>query len=243
MADNTTLNSGTGGDVIASDDIGGVKYQRVKLVEGADGTNDGDISSANPLPVEQIGATPAGSNNIGDVDVLTLPALPTGSNVIGQVTGSFKTCSTDVTLPTSSIYAINDCISDSTSAPTTGGFTFTDAARVSGGSGIITDAIISSSADVATLLQGEVWIFNTAVTNVNDNAPFVVSDSEIKTCVGKIPFTLEDAGNNGFYHATNLNIGFTCSGSANLRFLIRAKNTYTPATDVLTFVIKVIRVD
>jgi len=37
MADNTTLNAGTGGDVIASDDIGGVKYQRVKLSLGADG--------------------------------------------------------------------------------------------------------------------------------------------------------------------------------------------------------------
>lgn len=37
MADNTTLNAGTGGDVIATDDIAGVKYQRVKLSLGADG--------------------------------------------------------------------------------------------------------------------------------------------------------------------------------------------------------------
>lgn len=51
MADNTTLNSGTGGDVIGSDDVSGVKYQRIKLIQGADGTNDGDISRANPLPM------------------------------------------------------------------------------------------------------------------------------------------------------------------------------------------------
>lgn len=38
MADNTTLNSGTGGDTIASDDIGGIKHQRVKLSVGADGS-------------------------------------------------------------------------------------------------------------------------------------------------------------------------------------------------------------
>ena len=50
MADNTTLNAGTGGDVIASDDIGGVKFQRIKLIHGADGTNDGDVSSVNPFP-------------------------------------------------------------------------------------------------------------------------------------------------------------------------------------------------
>ena len=51
MADNTTLNTGTGGDLIATDDIAGVKYQRVKLTLGADGANDGDVSAANPVPV------------------------------------------------------------------------------------------------------------------------------------------------------------------------------------------------
>jgi hypothetical protein len=151
------------------------------------------------------------------------------------------TCSTDVTLPTSTIYSINDAISDSTSSPTAGGFTFTGAARSSGGSGIITDAVFTTSADAGTLLQGEIWLFNTSVTAINDNAVFAVSDAEIKTCVGKIAFTMEDAGNNGFYHATGLNIGFTCSGSANLRFLIKAKNAYTPATDVLTFVLKIVQ--
>lgn len=52
MADNTILNANvTVGDTYAADDIGGVKYQRVKLVIGADGSNDGDVYSANPLPV------------------------------------------------------------------------------------------------------------------------------------------------------------------------------------------------
>jgi hypothetical protein len=51
MADNTTLNTGVGGDVIGTDDIGGVKFQRVKLIVGADGTNDGDVASGNPMPI------------------------------------------------------------------------------------------------------------------------------------------------------------------------------------------------
>ncbi len=55
MADNTRLNPGSGGDDIASDDIGGIKFQRVKLIHGADGTNDGDVSSANPLPASASG--------------------------------------------------------------------------------------------------------------------------------------------------------------------------------------------
>ena len=50
MADNTTL-PGTG-EAVATDDIGGVKYQRVKLVSGQDGVNDGDIHIYNGLPIQ-----------------------------------------------------------------------------------------------------------------------------------------------------------------------------------------------
>jgi len=55
MADNTTLDPGTGGDVIATDDVAGVKYQRVKLTDGtADSTtavNIGNGVAANALRV------------------------------------------------------------------------------------------------------------------------------------------------------------------------------------------------
>ena len=54
MADNTTLNAGTGGDVIASDDIGGIKFQRVKPAWGVDGSAV-DTSEASPLPVAAYG--------------------------------------------------------------------------------------------------------------------------------------------------------------------------------------------
>ncbi len=40
------------------------------------------------LQVDVVGALPAGTNNIGDVDVLSLPAIPTGANYIGLVTAS-----------------------------------------------------------------------------------------------------------------------------------------------------------
>jgi hypothetical protein len=50
MADNITLNPGAAGDVVAADDIGGVKHQRVKVEFGADGSAT-DVSSANPLPI------------------------------------------------------------------------------------------------------------------------------------------------------------------------------------------------
>lgn len=202
------------------------------------------------MPVVKLGYSADGSATHAQVDadgVLVNLGAHNDVTVTGtvQTTGSFITISTDVTRPAdTAVYAIDDAWSDSTSAPTSGGFTFTNAGRSSGGSGIITDAIFTTSPDPATRLQGELWIFNQAVTNINDNAAFAVSDSEIKTCVGKIPFTMEDAGNNGFYHAQNLAIGYTCSGSANLRFLVRVKNGYTPGSaEVLTCVIKCIRLD
>jgi hypothetical protein len=51
MADNVTLKEMTGGEVVAADDIAGIKYQRMKLTLGADGVDDGDVSTANPIPV------------------------------------------------------------------------------------------------------------------------------------------------------------------------------------------------
>lgn len=98
MADNVTTNAGSGGATIAADEIAGVHYPRTKLIIGADGTNDGDVSSANPLPVtgtaidaiqtaveildnaiagsemqvDVVGALPAGDNNIGNVDVASI---------------------------------------------------------------------------------------------------------------------------------------------------------------------------
>ena len=53
MADNVAITPGSGA-TIAADEIGGVKYQRVKLVHGADGANAGDVSSDNPFPVSTI---------------------------------------------------------------------------------------------------------------------------------------------------------------------------------------------
>lgn len=60
MADNTTLNTMTGGDVIASDEIGGTyKVQRIKVGFGADGSYaDVESTATNPLPVVTAEPTP-----------------------------------------------------------------------------------------------------------------------------------------------------------------------------------------
>lgn len=104
--DGVVIDPGASGSTIATDLIAGVEYQRVKIVEGADNTNDGDVSASNPLPVDvsdnavrDLGKVdiavfdsplPAGANNIGDVDVLTIAAL--------TATGTITAISQSVTL-------------------------------------------------------------------------------------------------------------------------------------------------
>lgn len=69
MADNTIINPGTAGDNIATDDIGGVKYQRVKLIHGADGVNDGDVSTANGFPIQVLSIVPGtAATNLGKAE-------------------------------------------------------------------------------------------------------------------------------------------------------------------------------
>lgn len=51
MADNLTLNAGSGGSDLATDEISSVHYQRVKVSHGADGSAT-DTSHTAPLPIE-----------------------------------------------------------------------------------------------------------------------------------------------------------------------------------------------
>jgi hypothetical protein len=375
MADDIAVTPGSGA-TIAADEISSVKYQRVKLIHGADGVNAGDVATGNPLPVtlansgtlatvttvgtvsavtavgtitpgtaaSSLGKAEDAAHTSGDVGVMALavqkatPAdqgadgdyspilmdsgavwtklaspLPAGTAAIGklatnsgvvigdvnvvamtvgttasslckaedaahasgdtgvavwavqkatpadvstdgdyapfQVSGgglwvrqasSIVRVATSITRPSNTTqYAINDIWAATTEA--VGGSTFTGAARVSGGGGVITDAIITSS--VTGALQGEVLLFNQAITEIADNAVTVFSDADLLNMVGKISFTLETAGaNNSFYHAQNLGLAFVCTGSANLRYVIRVKNTYTPASaEVLNVALKIIQ--
>jgi hypothetical protein len=56
MADNVETNSGSGGAIVATDDVGGFHYQRIKVCWGADGSAN-DTSSGAPLPVTVVSTT------------------------------------------------------------------------------------------------------------------------------------------------------------------------------------------
>ena len=97
MADNLTTQSATpatvpASSVIATDDVAGVHFQKIKIDVGGDGASAA-LGTANPLPVSDAGGSltvdgtvtanlAAGTNNIGDVDILSIAA---GDNNIGNV--------------------------------------------------------------------------------------------------------------------------------------------------------------
>lgn len=85
MADNKELNAGSGGATVGTDEIAGVDYQRIKIILGADGTNDGDVASGNPMPVD------LGANN--DVTLATLP--DTASGDLAAIAALLGTIDTD----------------------------------------------------------------------------------------------------------------------------------------------------
>lgn len=186
----------------------------------------------------------AGSGDTGVGSLFLQQAAPAdnandGDYAVPQISGGFQwvaarptvtTVSTTVTRPAdTNAYAANDNFSNSTSAPTAGGFTLTSACRVSGGYGTLTDVEISASA--GTGYQGELWIFDQAVTAVNDNAAFTVSDSDVQNLVGVVPFQTTDiTAANAISYVTGLNFGYTCVGTANLRFLIKIMAAVTPAS-------------
>ena len=92
MADNTILNTGSGGDTLRTDDNAGIKTPVTKIELGADGTFSGFVSATNPMP--------AGGNTAkdgtgtayallvdtdGNQQVDIVGALPAGTNAIGKL--------------------------------------------------------------------------------------------------------------------------------------------------------------
>jgi len=69
MADNFATNSGSGGSTFGSDDISSVHFPRVKLIQGADGTNDGDVCAPAPLSVTPIGVATSGLTTFRSLDL------------------------------------------------------------------------------------------------------------------------------------------------------------------------------
>ena len=127
---------------------------------------------------------------------------------------------------------------------------FDNAARFAGGTGRITDALFTSSANGTGVLAGdfEFWLFDTVVAaHEVDNVAFTPTDADLLNLVGIVQFTTgtvfegtltAGAGGNVAYMAarTFLPIGFKCVAlSKDLYGTLVVRNAYTPvANEIFT---------
>lgn len=98
MADNVIASPGSGGATFATDDIGSVHYPIGKQAWGPlDTVNLVDDASGKRVPVKVGDALPAGDSNIGNVDIVTVPAPLSTAGGGTEATALRVTIATDST--------------------------------------------------------------------------------------------------------------------------------------------------
>ena len=212
---------------------------------------DNAVSGAG-FNITQLGgaAVPIGAGTEAAAVRVTLPTdgtgvvkLGAGEAHVGELGGKTVIVNGSFTRPSdTNVYAANDVICNSTSAPVI--ITFSGCARVSLGSGEIQSCVLTDSGNETLKLEGDLFIFDTTVTMDNDNAAFTPTDAEMATCLGVITFsasspksgTAGTGGNCQYPDSITKAIPFVCLTSTNLYGILVARNAYVPiSAEVFTF--------
>ena len=140
------------------------------------------------------------------------------------------------TLTVHANYVANDYVGKSGEA-----MAFLNCARVPGGGGVITGALVIDKA--LQSVSGELWLFDSDPTPPADSAAWSIADGDALRIVGVIPVsTYYASALNSIGQSDVITMPFKCaSGSANLYgcFVTRGAPTY--ADGDLMFVLKVIQ--
>jgi hypothetical protein len=142
-------------------------------------------------------------------------------------------------------YTSGDVINNSTSSPLV--LTFPRATIDAGGNSILQEVILTSSANQATKLDCELWLFDTTITPDNDNAVFTPTDAEMLTIVAVVAISASSwkggdatvgAGGNALVVLPNLSIPINTrksggaagatAGTNDLYGVLVARAAYTP---------------
>jgi len=253
MADNTVLPAGGAGDTIAADDIAGVKYQRVKLIFGADGVNSGDVSTSNMLPVQvlaqatSIAKAEDAAHASGDVGVPALAVQKlTPANLAGtdadyeplQISNGRLYTASNVKVRVQVIPTISSGAIYATADQLGGLMTIANAARKSGGSGMLRAVTILENGG-AQRANIDLVFFDRSVTLAADNAAFAVSDADMAFCLGVVSITSYNtawaAAGNAIATLKGIDLPFVLNAtSLYCAAVVRGTPTYTSTSD-LTF--------
>ena len=259
MADNVAITAGSG-TTVATDDVAGVHYQRMKLVNGTldatdaiggDATNGLDVDVTRVIP--GTGATNLGkaedvASVDGDTGVMALgvreytgagtdgdySAFSVAADGIQRVKSHKDQVETSVTSAGLTIattaYTTNDTVGTL--------FTITGMARLTGGTGVITNVRLIDAADIIGAV--DVVFFTTAVTLAADNAAFAISDADALNCIGIVPLAgAYDIGNNRVGQSGPTALPYTTSGGTSIYagLITRSPHTFFAAVGNLQLIV------
>lgn len=251
MADNVTL-PGTG-DVVAADDAGaGGKVQIVKLAISADGsatvipadaTNGIDVDVTRVIPgttATALGKAEDAAHADGDTGVLILGVRNhAGAGADGDYsamsvtsTGELRIMAhRDVQRIAVGVTGVTTSVTAYTAGDQVGGqISLSNAARASGGTGIITGVCLIDQSDIIGAY--DVVFSRASITPAADNAAFAISDADSLNVVGVAQLAGSfDIGNNRIAQAYNLAIPYDCSGGTTLyaNLITRVGHTFFTA--------------
>lgn len=196
------------------------------------------ISDASPMPTAPVngqvgvdGGSGAVSAKTQRVCLATDVGLPTGTNHMGEVTANSPLAiPVSVTLTVGATYASGDFVGTSATP-----ITFANAARTSGGEGVLVSLTISDPAASAAAAL-ELWLFNATVTPPADSSAWNLSDADGLKCVGivSIPTTAQFLSSaTGVMSVNNINLKYNCAATSLFGCLVtRGAPTYTGTLQV-----------
>lgn len=175
-------------------------------------------------------------------------ALGASEAHIGQVGGKTANATGSVTRPNNTTpYTAGDVWTSDPAAM----ITFTNAGRIAGGSGVIIGATCTDSANQATKLQLDLYLFAVGTLSVDaDNAAWTPTDAELApgaSYLGLLQFNTwavgdatSGAGGNAVSSASpTAPIAYVCGATTSLFGIAIPRNAYTPvANEVLSFALR-----
>lgn len=238
MADNVAITAGSGTS-IATDDVSSVHYQKVKPYASTDGTEvpftraedaahtDGDHGVL-ALAVRNY----AGAGSDGDYSALS--ASSTGELRVFSHKDQLRIAVQTSSLSTSLAYVAGDQVGTL--------LTLANAARASGGTGVITSVLLTNANDVIGAY--DVVFFRASVTLASDSSAFSISAADTRSVVAVVPLTSAvDLGSGRVAQALNIAVPYDCSGGTSLyaALICRAGHAVFAANADLELVVHVER--
>lgn len=244
MADNIQVTQGTG-TTMATDDIAGVQYPRVKVSWGVDGSAV-DASATNPLPVTTtqlptvLGQTTMAASTSVTIasNQSNVPVVSNNSEV--RIQASF-TRPADTTA-----YAAGDLVANSTTAGSVVPLSFTNAVRTAGDCLRIERVRIEKTGTSLTNATFRLHLFEASPTpTVGDNGVYnssgTLATNNTLNMAGTFPVTMIWAGSDG---AMGIGVPTTGSGATasptsgtTLFGLLEVTSAYTPVSGETFYVI------